>query len=84
MHDLSMLFTSFLRTPGPLIESKRLSLTQSLLLANRCSSKGLEDSLCVRIIVTRDGDIRKTLDPVAAVNNRDALAKTIYSRLFDW
>lgn len=50
----------------------------------RCDEKALEDSLCQRIIVTRDENIVKTLDPEAAKGSRDALTKTVYSRLFDW
>lgn len=49
-----------------------------------CNEKALEDSLCKRVIVTPDGSITKPLDPAAAVTNRDAFAKTMYSRLFDW
>ncbi|THU62385.1 hypothetical protein C4D60_Mb01t04580 [Musa balbisiana] len=46
-----------------------------------CDAKALEDSLCKRVIVTRDENIIKTLDPEAAALSRDSLAKIVYSRL---
>ncbi|EFJ10011.1 hypothetical protein SELMODRAFT_184226 [Selaginella moellendorffii] len=50
----------------------------------KCDPKGLQDALCFRAIVTRDEIITVALDPAAATVNRDTLAKTLYSRLFDW
>ncbi|KAK3027503.1 hypothetical protein RJ639_040218, partial [Escallonia herrerae] len=41
-------------------------------------------TLCTRLIQTREGTIVKALDCNAAVASRDALAKTVYARLFDW
>ncbi|GAV57235.1 Myosin_head domain-containing protein/IQ domain-containing protein/DIL domain-containing protein [Cephalotus follicularis] len=49
-----------------------------------CDEKSLEDSFCKRVIVTRDESITKCLDPDSAAVSRDALARTVYTRLFDW
>ena len=45
---------------------------------HRCDVKGLEDSLCKRVIVTLDQSITKSLDPFAGATNRDALEKAVY------
>ncbi|CAN6465948.1 unnamed protein product [Victoria cruziana] len=50
----------------------------------KCNTKLLLATLCTRSIHTREGNIIKALDCNAAVASRDALAKTVYSRLFDW
>ncbi|XP_077247781.1 myosin-like protein XIF [Tasmannia lanceolata] len=65
-------------------DDKSLYHLQTVAELLMCDEKGLEDSLCKRVIVTPDGNITKLLDPDAAASNRDALAKTVYSRLFDW
>ncbi|KAG6732379.1 hypothetical protein I3842_01G174300 [Carya illinoinensis] len=49
-----------------------------------CHEKSLEDSLCKRVLVTRDETITKWIDPESAALSRDALAKVVYSKLFDW
>lgn len=49
-----------------------------------CDVKALEDALCKRVMVTPEEVIKRSLDPQSALISRDGLAKTIYSRLFDW
>ncbi|KAF8643980.1 hypothetical protein HU200_066619 [Digitaria exilis] len=49
-----------------------------------CDEKGLEESLCKRVMATRGESITRNLDPRAAALSRDALARIVYSRLFDW
>ncbi|KAG6576036.1 Myosin-11, partial [Cucurbita argyrosperma subsp. sororia] len=63
-------------------ESKfHLQMTAELLM---CDPNALEDALCKRIMITREEIIKRSLDPLGATVSRDGLAKTIYSRLFDW
>ncbi|KAF6152327.1 hypothetical protein GIB67_005981 [Kingdonia uniflora] len=58
-----------------------LKMTAELLM---CDSQSLEDALIKRVMVTPEEVITRTLDPGSALVSRDGLAKTIYSRLFDW
>jgi myosin heavy subunit len=50
----------------------------------RCDPGALTDALCKRVMVTPEEVIKRSLDPYSATISRDGLAKTIYSRLFDW
>ncbi|KNA14269.1 hypothetical protein SOVF_108870 [Spinacia oleracea] len=58
-----------------------LQTTAELLM---CDPVALEDALCKRVMITPEEVIKRSLDPRAATVSRDGLAKTIYSRLFDW
>lgn len=50
----------------------------------RCDPQALQHALCKRMMITREEVIERSLDPLGATISRDGLAKTIYSRLFDW
>ncbi|TXG66005.1 hypothetical protein EZV62_007280 [Acer yangbiense] len=58
-----------------------LKMASELLM---CDSVALEDALCKRVMITPEEVIKRSLDPQSALVSRDGLAKTIYSRLFDW
>eukprot|EP00897_Mesotaenium_endlicherianum_P005251 jgi/Mesen1/4754/ME000242S03925 len=64
-------------------EKSRLHLEAAAELF-QCGADRLEESLCTRTLVTVGESIKKALTPTAAVASRDTLAKTVYSRLFDW
>ncbi|GAB2287440.1 hypothetical protein Dimus_021817 [Dionaea muscipula] len=49
-----------------------------------CDPKALEDALLKRVMITPEEVIKRSLDPLNAAVSRDGLAKTVYSRLFDW
>ncbi|KAL0459433.1 UNVERIFIED_CONTAM: Myosin-9 [Sesamum latifolium] len=49
-----------------------------------CDPVGLEDALLKRVMVTPEEVIKRSLDPDGALVSRDGIAKTVYSRLFDW
>eukprot|EP00262_Sarcandra_glabra_P012852 TRINITY_DN339_c0_g1_i2.p1 TRINITY_DN339_c0_g1~~TRINITY_DN339_c0_g1_i2.p1 ORF type:complete len:657 (-),score=90.60 TRINITY_DN339_c0_g1_i2:324-2294(-) len=49
-----------------------------------CDANLLLETLCTQSIWTRQGSIVKALDSTEAVARRDALAMTLYARLFDW
>ncbi|XWS36398.1 hypothetical protein CRYUN_Cryun20dG0082200 [Craigia yunnanensis] len=58
-----------------------LQMTAELLM---CDPQALEVALCKRVMITPEEIIKRSLDPLGAAISRDGLAKTIYSRLFDW
>ncbi|MED6197401.1 hypothetical protein PIB30_056154, partial [Stylosanthes scabra] len=58
-----------------------LQTTAELLM---CDAEALQDALCKRVMITPEEVIKRSLDPQSATVSRDGLAKTIYSRLFDW
>lgn len=70
--------SSVIRDPK---SSFHLHIAASLFM---CDVNLLLTTLTTRTIQTREGNIVKALDCNGAVASRDALAKTVYARLFDW
>lgn len=67
-----------------LVSSLSYLFNRPVSLHYRCDLNALEDALCKRVMVTPEEVIKRSLDPQSATISRDGLAKTLYSRLFDW
>ncbi|KAK9836002.1 hypothetical protein WJX81_005192 [Elliptochloris bilobata] len=66
---------------APGAPQRHLAATAALLGVD---GEGLARALTTRTRHTTDGPIVSPIDVRAAADNRDSLAKTLYSRLFDW
>ena len=68
------------RVAGPAAEEAAESAARLLGVPTRA----LLDALTTRVLELRSERIHKKLDAAEAAESRDALAKTVYARLFDW
>lgn len=67
------------------VNDKRLFLSPGVVAELLGVGKdGLRKALTTRTRNTRDGPIVSPLNVKAALETRDSLAKTIYSKMFDW
>eukprot|EP00798_Chlamydomonas_sp_ICE-L_P002990 gene2990-12998_t len=63
-------------------DSERFVVNTAALLG--VPTEGLRKALTTRTRLTPDGPIVSPLDPKAAAETRDSLAKIIYAKMFDW
>lgn len=62
----------------------RVSSCGACVLPCSCNEKALKKSLCTVTRKVGGEVIQSYLDVKSAIVRRDTLAKTIYSKLFDW
>ncbi|PPD92616.1 hypothetical protein GOBAR_DD10451 [Gossypium barbadense] len=72
------------KSKDALLKSQKSKRYREFKKGFRCDVNLLLATLCTRTIQTREGSIVKALDCNATVASRDALAKAVYARLFDW
>ncbi len=48
------------------------------------NERALRDALCHSLMVMKEEKVRRQYHMAQAIDNRDAMAKTLYGRLFGW